>query len=446
MFKNFFSRFSTTNIDKSPIKRRYDDFINVATGLNTARDRVNRTQISKSKKLSYNEIDTLIRDNGIAKKICMKPAEEMTRELLCIEGEDAEIFHSFLINDDWNFYDLFKLAIFWEYAFGGAVIMLDINDGKELREPVDEDSLTEDMFGKNIVVLDKSFIMTDNYNPFKKTEVYYINIQGLGTTYIHESRLLIFEGNAATINERQENQGFSDGVLQDKKSAVRHYTTAHDKLAIILENFSQTVFKIKGLNDAMGDPVQEEQLIKKFLTINMSLGLLPGMALDTEDDFNRITATLTGIKDIFTIFKDFLIALTNFPHSILTGEKPEGGIGDNGKSQLITWYDFISNLQKRITPKWRRLLRYYAKAKKKSEPKFTYKNLWQMDQKESAEILKSNADSLIKIMSGIKLAQGLQLLTQDNLQAEFEEKTKDGPINVIVFKIKQLISSLKPAA
>jgi len=421
------------------INSKFDGFSNVLTGLNTARDKTSAFFIMKSKKLSYNELDTLIRDNKMAKKVCIKPAMEIVKEELelCIDDEILEEeFEVFLS----PFYEKFMTALFWENGFGGSAILLDIEDGRELNEPVDVENITG--FGKRVLILDKSYIYCDNYNPLKETELYFINIQGEGTIYIHKDRLLLFKGHSSTINERMENLGFSDSILQSSYSAIRNYTVAHDTCANILNDFSQTVYKIDGLNDDLDNEQGEADIIKRLLLMEQTRSIVRAVVIDAKDDFLRQVANVSGLKDFIAIFKEYLVAMFDIPHNILLGEKTEGGLGQSGKTQMEQWKDFLTSEQNRIRPNWDKLIKYYSAYKGMDKPKWHYANLYKLDEIEEATVEKENSIAFKNYSDGVKKLWETQAISSDEITQMISEK-KDTLFQKVGTKISGLLGSIK---
>lgn len=429
---NFFSIAKTT---------RTDGYLNVFTGLNTARSKNSGFRLRKSLSLTYHEIDALLRDNAIAHKICKKPAEEITRKPIKFKIEDPkkkEIFEKTMS----KFYPLIQTALFWEQGFGGSAILLDIDDGNELDQPVQEEKIKINGLGDRNLVFDKSYVNVEDFNIFKDPETFFINFTESGTQYIHRDRLLLFTGNASTILERLQNRGFSDSVLDKLHIAIRSYTVAHDTCSEILNDFSQTVFKIEGLNAAMGKPELEKKLISKLNMLDLSRSTIRALALDKNDDFDRKVANLTGIKEFLSIFKDFLISLTNFPRTILMGENPEGGLGNkSGETQLTQWYDFIIQYQTRITPEIQKLINYIASSLDEEVPEWEWDSLWEMDKKETAELEAKEAESFLKYTNGLKNLYETQALSSDEINQIVTKS--DSYFTKMTSRISELLKGLQ---
>lgn len=434
MFKTISNLFSTT---RNTIRNTFDGFVNVLTGIGTDRDKTTSFFITKSRKLSYPELDTLIRDNPIAKKICLRVSEEIMRDHLEFDIEDPETEISFK-NEYSKYHALIQQALFWEFAFGGGAVILDIDDGGDLDQPVNVDSIRS--LGNRLIVIDKSYLNVDGFNVLEEPELYYINLQN-GTQYVHKSRMIIFKGSASTLTERQENSGFSDSKLQSLYPAIRNYTVAHDSCAAILNDFNQTVYKLDGLNDMLDSEAGEEQVIKKMLLMDRTRSVVKAVAIDKEDDFIRSVSPLQGLKEFISIFKDYLIAVSSIPHNILMGEKTEGGLSESGKTQMMEWYAYIHQNRERIKGEIDKLITYISAVEQIDKPNWKFKNLWSLDEKEEAELEAKNAESFSKYASGLKTFWDMSAISSDEMNNLVFKK--DSKFSSISNKVKDLLGAWK---
>jgi phage-related protein (TIGR01555 family) len=381
----------------SLIRQTLDGFMNVLTGLNSARDKKTHTQIFKKRKLTYQELQALFRDSRYAKKICIRPAAEMTKHDLCFDEEnpDSILFSDKLKKMKYNFHS--KEALVFEAWSGGSAIIMNIMDGGLLHEPVKENRIKD--IGNDLIVVDRNHIrpVEGLFNPRVEPEFYYVNLANGETFIIHVSRLLTFRGvEVATIEERIENHGFADSILQSLESAIKNIAESVDTCASILTDFSQTVYKIAGLNDDLEDKTGkgEEDVIKRLLLMDRAKSTVRAAVMDKEDEFNRSVAGVQGVKEFISIFKDDLTAQTDFPGQILHGDSFNASLGDAGQPELIQWFSNISEQRNdRWKPQCEKLLRYISLWLKKDVPQWEYANLWDLDDVEKATIEKLEAET-----------------------------------------------------
>lgn len=399
------------NRKQEAYRARLDGYMNVISGINTSRSKNSGATIVKDADLSPEQLDAIIRDYPLAKKVCLKPAQEVFRKHPKFKIEDEKTKELFELN--FKKYSIYLiLAMFYEYGFGGGAVILDIDDGQDLDQSVNEKNIKS--LGSRIIVLDKSYLTPENYSLFKETEYYNVPLS-MGIQRIHKSRLILFTGLAATIREREKHQGFSDSYLQNKMSSLNSYTNANETCSEMINDFSQTVYNIEDLNKYIGDPVREEKIMKKALMMDLMRSTIRAIFIDGNDKFDRKVAPLNGVKEFVSIFKDYFQASQDLPHNLLFNEKTEGGLSDSGKTQMQQWYDFIIQNQTRITPEIDKLINYISISLKIPKPEWEWANVWELDEKEKSEKENKEADTFVKFSNGLKNLFETQALSSDEI-------------------------------
>lgn len=421
------------------VKSKIDNFTNIITGLNAANSKNKANQLEKQPDLSYDELDTLLRDSKICKRACLKPAEEILKRPLVFHIDDPKQ-KEIMSNAFKKFDDSILKALFFEAGFGGGAVILDIRDNKALDQPVNINDITALGF-TGLMVLDKKYIEIKDYNVFSQPEAFYIKKDDTETkTLIHADRVLFFNGAAATINERKKNKGFSDSLLQSMFKAIESYIVVNQYTAELIHEFSQTVFSIDGLNAMFEDEETKDIIVDRALYMNALRSILNGIFIDGNDKFYRETANLSGLKDFVSISKEFLQANSDLPVMILLNEKPEGGLSDTGKSSLIQYYDYIVRNQTRITPEINKLISYIAAAEKIAPPLWSWSNIWELDDKETADLDNKKADTFNKIVTGLKTLWESDAISGDELNSLITKQ--DSFFSSMAQKAKNLIGAL----
>lgn len=417
---------------------RLDGYVNFLSGLNTNRSKNSGGAIVKSNDLTSEQIDALLRDFPLAKKICLKPSQEVFRKHPKFKIEDEKL-EELLELEFKKFSVHLILAMFYEFGFGGSAIILDVQDGQDLDQPVNEKNIQG--LGSRIIVVDKSYLNPENFSLFKETEYYNVPLS-VGSQKIHKSRMIIFTGTSATIREREKNNGFSDSYLQNKWDSLKAYVSANETCSEMINDFSQTVYNIDGLNDYIGDPVEEEKIMKKALMMDIMRSTIKAIFIDGNDKFDRKVAPLTAVKEFVSIFKDYFQASQDLPHNILFNEKTEGGLSESGKTQMQQWYDFIIQNQTRITPEIDKLINYICISLKIPKPQWEWANLWELDEKEKAEKENKEADTFNKITTAYKNLHEIQVISSEELKKILFAKV-ESLFTKMSQKASKLIGALK---
>lgn len=355
------------------------------------------------------DLEAMYQAGDIEARIVDKEPEEMIREgFKIIIPDDKENLAEVMLAQ-WERYDLIKktqLALTWARLYGGAAMILGINDGNPPEEPVDFDKVKGIDY---ITVLDKFRIFPVapiNYDVtsqnFGMPDWYRVYTMQSTLPMIHHTRIIRFDGVPVPWRLRAHFNYWGDSVYGRLYNAIRNYHSAQDSAALIIQDFTQFVFQLKNLRDllAMG-PKGEAQLAKRLQLISMTSGIVNAIVIQEDEKAERKSTTLTGLPELMRMINNRLVAATDMPHTILLGESPDGS-NATGNSTSMQWYDHIKNKQKTVLqPILMKLLKlFFADKSGPSQGKIPdrfsveFNPLWQMDEKDAANIrwLQAQAD------------------------------------------------------
>ena len=375
---------------------RNDGWINTVTGLGTSRDKSTYTSFQRGAKLCDEELDALYGENDMAARICDALPEDAARrgfrlkietsddrerkrqQGLAPDGEDsamdtpdAAALADDIMEDLREKEALAKLveARVWGRVFGWGAVLLGVNDGQDLSQPLNLDRVRD---FTHLTVLDKQHAV-----PLKwyedvtapkagRPETYLVTshaiVQGptaarltgaplaasrrraaldqYGVREIHESRMIIFGGVRTTVKRRRENTGFDDPLLQRVDEVLRKFGVAWDSLEHILQDGYQGVYKVKGFIDAlaMNNP---SELQTRFGIMDMARSVIRSVIVDADaEEFERQQLTLTGLPDTMDRFAIRLSAAAGMPVTRLMGQSP-AGLNATGESDMRMWHERV---------------------------------------------------------------------------------------------------------
>jgi phage-related protein (TIGR01555 family) len=332
-------------------------------------------------------------------------------------------------------------ALQYERAYGGAVILMGIDDGKgDLTKPLDEESIDDITFlnvfggGRDGECIAWSYYNDPRSAKFGQPEVYQIRnlipvsqspVPGAksrpqtikeATFYAHESRLLVFPGTAVSNRARVEARGWGDSIFTRVDEVLSQYSQTWGGVANLMSQLHIDVLKMSGLAIGMagGDKASKSNpLTARARTINMTKSIARMLVIDGEEEFERATASLAGVHETLREFAVRLAAAADMPVTLLMGTSP-GGLGATGESDIRFFYDRIGARQKRfLLPILRRLYRLVMLSKEGptdgDEPEMwnlKFNPLRQLSELEQAELRKTVAETdKIYIDSGVLSAE-----------------------------------------
>jgi phage-related protein (TIGR01555 family) len=320
---------------------RSDGLMNVLTGMGSGRDKSQYTYTKAITFLAQEELESLYGE-WLPRRIIDIYAEQSTRKgfkvLFGGEGPKAEeVVGVEQVIEDLYILESLMLASKNSRLYGGAVILMYIDDGRKADQPVDKKNIYK---VEGLEVLDRyqiaPVITEENIYDYSKATHYQIIAGDLiaqpNLTHIHKDRILRFDGDWLPYRIRQRNYGWGMSNLQVIYDSFRHYWTGLNSAATLLTEFDIFVHKIRGLAAMLG--AGKEGQVKDRLVVNdMSKSIYRGYAIDAEkEELEFISRNFNGIGEVLEKLRIDIIGASKIPHTLLFGESP-GGLGSTGRSE-----------------------------------------------------------------------------------------------------------------
>jgi phage-related protein (TIGR01555 family) len=336
-----------------------------------------------------------------------------------------------------------RQALNYERAYGGGAVLIGADDGAaDLTRPLDERNI------KSVRHLtayrggwDGELIAWRYYNDprkanFGKPEIYMLRNLGVpiasppapgeidpvpqvlptGPTgslifYVHESRLLVFDGRPVSRRAAVQMRGWGDSVFTRIEDVLSGYGQSWAGIVNILQEWAQGVLAIEGLAAmlATGDPKKQGLLRQRAIALQMAQSIAKTKLIDAKEKFTREVVPMSGIADIIRELTLRVAAAADMPVSLLMGQV-QGGLGDASKGDIRFFYDQVESWQnENLLPQVTRLYRLLLLAKdgptRGLEPKrwsVTMNPLWQMNDQEQAAYRKTITETdAINIDKGV---------------------------------------------
>jgi phage-related protein (TIGR01555 family) len=411
--------------------RRGDAWENVISGLGRASydKRLGGQMQTPLRRGSRIQDEALFVGDDLAKTIATLPAKEMVRKWITItvDADKSDEVRTEEIEEKADvarkaadFLETIEaqhhvfLSLLWSRVFGGCLLFLGVDDGggddpDSMATPLNEDNIREFKFLKTFdrwqVSVRKRYDDIGNPN-FGEPELYTIvpDVRtGVGAgrdLVVHESRFIRFDGVLTPHHRRQENDGWSDGVFVAIEHLLRDYGMSWAGVAYLLADFAVNIFKMSGLKDALNSD-SENLILNRVQIIELCRSIGRVIPLDNEkEDFERKQSPVAGLPETLDRLDKRLATAARMPMTLLFGMSP-AGMNATGASDIRLFYDHISSEQEStLRPKLERLLRIMwiagngpTAGKEPESWSFKFVPLWQMSEKEEAEIRKITADT-----------------------------------------------------
>ena len=374
---------------KDDVTRTDGSYANAFLGKNNARDRGSYSRHVSTRRLEYTELESIYEGDGLGKKIIDLPNEEMLRCGFEVEGQDG-------IEDALKLIDAVPAvtrALKWADLFGGSLIVMVVNDGGMLEEPLNENNVREveslRVYDRWQVTRHKKYTDPSDKR-FGKTELFMISPVVGGNPYaVHESRCIAIDGIDVPDRVRERNDGWGNSKLQHIYDQLVKANDAHYWANGLLERAQQAVHGIPGLTNILRSPGGENLIRTRVDLVDMSRSINNAVVIDGEESYDVLSATLTGVPDIIDRLSLALCAVADIPEQLLFGRQV-GGLNNNGQSNLESWYAKVGAWQKqRLLPILNRIISILPNSPEEFEVEF--KPLWVPSEKEKAETCERKA-------------------------------------------------------
>lgn len=331
--------------------RRTDGFSNAMLGIGrNAYDPYNKFSFDGvGMELTNQQLENLFTYNGIANKIITAPVDDAIRAGFAITyGEDELVQDNKLqsVIEDLKIESVLKEAVSWDRLFGGALIVLRINDGGELEDELNENKIQYidaiQVFDTGAVSVRSTY--SDPTNPkYGTPEIYTISVAN-GSFDVHESRCIRLNGDLLPRNIRINRDGWGANVLERLQSELMNYNISLRNALMILQRLSQSVIKFNELANILSAPGGEELVRKRMNLIDQARSIDNTVVLDGLDDYQQHNSTLSGVLDVINAFQTALSAVTDIPITRLFGQSPAGQ-NATGKSDMNNYYNMVEGLR-----------------------------------------------------------------------------------------------------
>lgn len=338
---------------------RADGWANALTGLGEARDKRLSSVFRRSTRITQMPelLEELFYGDDLVATIAELPALEATRAWIDVavqgDAEAATAANQWL--ETIGAQTSFAGALTWARLYGGSVILVGADDGQDPSLPLDEDAIkTLDW----LTVLDRFDVevnstYSDPTKPgYGEPETYRLTSSadfqgGTFNRVVHESRVLRFDGTPTGARRRRQNAGWSESVLTRSYDVVRDFHAAFDGIAHLLTDFSQGIYKIKGLAQMLAHD-KDDVLRTRLQALDLARSVVRAIPLDADgEDFERRGAQVSGLSDLADRMMMRVSSATRIPVTLLFGRSP-AGLNATGESDIRLFYDHISTLQETV--------------------------------------------------------------------------------------------------
>lgn len=334
---------------------RSDGYMNMLTKVGTLQDNSTGWDYLAEPIVADQKLSSMYISNGLFAKIIDRPAEDAIAKGLDLSdlGEDLEK-EVFTRLDVLKFNDAIITAEKWSRLYGGSLVVMLVDDGRGLDEPLDWKNITsiEELipFERPLIQADTSDYIysasfAEQHRKFGEPAFYDVYSQ-YGSFRVDASRCLVFRNGRVPESSRTAvYRHWGIPVYLKIKEALREAVTAHHDGTKLLERSVLGVYKMKNLSQLLATDEGEDKVIQRLQVIDMARNIINSMAIDVDgEDYQYINASMSGASDIIDRTCNMLSAVTDIPQTILFGKDPAGedSTGDNDRDN---YFQLLNRIQ-----------------------------------------------------------------------------------------------------
>lgn len=388
---------------------RADGYKNLMNKYGTKDDVSEQYRFESEDPVTDIELTLNYEENGLFAKIIDIPADEAVSSGFSYGVTDTSL-ETFINDslDELDFEEKASTAIKWSRLYGGALMVMVIDDGRELSEPVDWDNIRGIdellVFERPLVTPDYNSIYkykaSDKRSKFGQPEFYDVSPIYGGAFRVHESRCLLFKnGILPSMSTRTEYRFFGMPEYARIHKSLQETVTSHGNGVKLLDRAVQAIYKMKDLAALLSTDAGEDAVLERLRIIDMAKGIINSIAIDADgEDYDFKNITFSGVKDIIDSTCNMLSAVTQIPQTKLFGRSPAGE-NSTGEGDMENYYKFVGKIQKINLKKnlgtLIDIILIVGKLKGEFDevPDYSLKfnPLWSLSEKEQAEVDQSKA-------------------------------------------------------
>ena len=290
-------------------------------------------------KLDRQVLSTMYRYDWLTRKICERPAMDATRRWINLD--DPKIMSEL---ERLGAKNKIKKAISWGRLYGGAALLLIVEDGLTPADPLNPAKVRRVV---DLKVADRHYLqpqghITDPYaTHFGEPEFYATNT---GVMF-HHTRVLKFTGLELTQDEMEQELHWGGSYIELYNEVVKSFQGSMQDVRHIMTESSIGMLKIPGLTQsvAIGGTIFET-IQKRLNNFNLSKSVYRTAAMDAEEEFEYEQRQLTGLADLLDRFMTQVAGATDMGELILFGTSPSG-LNASQDEQLAVYYDMVRGVQ-----------------------------------------------------------------------------------------------------
>lgn len=326
---------------------KLDGWGSIISGLAGRGDKLTKSTFKSTRILHRTEIAEILAGDGVGARVVKCVPNDMTRNGWTFTGdEDGKLYKAL---KDLKATAHLTRAMVWARAFGGALVMMDIADGKPIDQPYDPKSKAPvrglKVFSSARTIITTTDFSTDPQSPyFEDLERFTIQRLYAEPFQVHASRCLVFKGEPLPDIPEQlgfdlETRYWGLSVLQQAVLYLAAFGTFYGSLGHLGQEMTIGKYTISNLDNLVA--ANDWKSIKNRLRIiDEQKSVIHAVLLGKEEKYERDSLTFTGVPEVLDRMMVVISAATGIPVTKFWG-RSSAGMNATGEGDSRDYYDMI---------------------------------------------------------------------------------------------------------
>jgi uncharacterized protein len=385
----------------------------------------------------FQQLEAMYRGDFLSRKVVDVPVRDVIRPWRSWQAKPEQITAIEDAEKQFEVKSELAKALAWARLYGGSVTLIgagDVDPGVPLVPASVPKGGLRYLRSLPRKMVQVSELDLDPASPgFGSPKLYHINTQKGGRIDIHPSRVLRFVG-APRPDLDLNAEGWGDSVLQVVYDALHNAALAMGGTSELVHEAKVDIVKIKNLAALLSTDSGTKVLLDRFSNTAKLKSINNTFVLDAEDEHNRVQTSFTALPDVIRVFLEIVSAAADIPVTRLLGTSAKG-LNATGEGDTRNYYDFLDGWRvENLAPALNTidvLLWQHALGAVPKDAYYQFNPLWQLSEKEKADLAKTKADTAkvhasLGLLPEEALARGLaNQLIEDAVYPGFETEMAD---------------------
>lgn len=388
---------------------------NYASALGTRFDQASHRQYDANKRLDHRLLTSIYRSEWLAGKVVDIPAKDMIRPWRTFSDDQAGNVDKYKQAEKrYRLKSKFLEAVIWSRLYGGSIIIPTYGNAvteEDLAQPFDINKMRPGtLLGFTVLsqpqlepegrerienVLDHRFGWPVYWRIGKKKKEQLI---------VHSSWLLHFTGQRKSPIDGCDHNHYSwgDSILERVYEDIERALVALQETSSMMHKLNIDVYKVRELVEQLASCGGDISGVYSILSKRLELVALTSsnhnaVVVDAElEGYERRDLKVTGWDKLTEVFLNTVAGGADIPITRFYGQSP-GGLNASGESDLRNYYDGLAGIREDDL-QWRldyldQILGKELFNNPEQVPSWEWNPLWQLSEKEQADINKTRADT-----------------------------------------------------